>query len=753
MKFYYQKKNSKNHLKSLFILKGIFVLFIFFYSGYINSQCTNAPYGLHPANNFTTNCNGALEIITDIAYAGEYSNVVIFPNVQYTFASSRSFDYVTITNDDGTIIHASGITPISWNSTSNTGIIRYYLHHDSACQISNTDRTKYIACTSAQTLCYQPQNLGFAGITSTNASFYWDPVSPTPSQGYQYYISTSNVPPIATTNPTGSTNGINTPLSGLSANTTYYCWVRTSCNLTTQSNWIGSSFTTTGGCTTAENGLFPAATYTPFCTGNDEIIVTNAYAGEYSNINIISNKEYTFRSSVSNDFITITNANASTVYASGTSPLVWLSGSNSGVLRYYIHLNSNCVNQSVNRTRYIKCSSSNINCTAPANKSVNTITSEQATIMWDPATPLPQNGYLYYYSTINTPPTIFSTPITATYNLTNTISGLSSNTTYYWWVRSDCASSTSSWSSGPSFTTLTTPTCSSPTALNTSLVTNYSANIGWNAPSPIPNEGYNYYISTSSSPPNISTTPTGTTTNTNVQINGLTATTNYYFWVQSVCSISNRSPWVLVNFTTPNMPSGCTDAYYGQNPMSTVYYPLCEGTEEVITTFAKASSYSEVSVLSNTQYVFRSTANSDFLTITNEDGTVIYASGNTPLVWNSSSNVEIIRFYNHLDASCGSQNLERTKTVICGTNLSNQELEEINFIVYPNPVKNKLNIQTKKLEKFEYVIYTIDGKTVKKGKSNLEQTSIDLAELPSGMYLIEIYSDSDQKAIYKLIKK
>lgn len=723
------------------------MFFIFFHSSQINSQCTNSPYGLHPLDNFTTNCNGALEMVTDIAYAGEYSNVVVFPNVQYTFASSRSLDYITITNEDATIIYASGITPINWNSGTNTGIIRYYLHHDSSCQISNTYRTKYIACTSAQPLCYEPQNLGFAGITSSSAQFYWGNVSPTPSQGYQYYISTSSTPPTVTTNPTGSTNGINTTFTGLTTNTTYYCWVRSSCNLTNQSTWIGSSFTTTGGCTTATYGLYPTTSFTPNCTGNTEVIVTDAFAGEYSNVNILSNKQYEFKSSNTNDFITITNATASIVYASGTSPLVWLSGSNSGVLRFYVHMNSSCTSQGTHRTKSISCS--NGSCNPPTSISVNTITNEGATLAWLSPSPVPLVGYQYYISTINVAPTLFSSPIYDTNSLSGVLSGLNANTTYYCWVRSNCGTGFSAWISGPSFTTLTTPICDSPTVLNASNVSNYAATINWTSPNPAPNNGFVYYISTSNITPTISTTPTGNTLNSSVTVNGLLANTTYYYWVQSVCSVNNKSIWISSSFTTVSEPLGCTTALYGYSPAAT-FYPLCIGTEEVITSLAKASQYSKISVLPNMQYLFRSTVNSDFITITNEDASVVYASGLTPLIWNSSSIVEVIRFYNHNDSSCGNQNSDRTKTVICGAVLSSQDAEINEFTIHPNPTSNVLNINTE-LSSFNYSIYSIEGKMVKQGKVKMNQISIDISNLTSGIYMIELESEG-VKSVQKFIK-
>src|SRR5690606_33295761 len=126
--------------------------------------------------------------------------------------------------------------------------------------------------------------------------------------------------PTASTTPTGSINtaGIDV-VSGLTPSTTYYYWVRSNCGATT-SAWVsGGSFATLAAltCNGATYGLYPSATFTPACTGTAETIVSDAYAGEFSNVNVMDGKQYTFSSSVATDHITITNASGTAVLASG----------------------------------------------------------------------------------------------------------------------------------------------------------------------------------------------------------------------------------------------------------------------------------------------------------------------------------------------------------------------------------------------------------------------------------------------------
>ncbi|RZM20489.1 MAG: fibronectin type III domain-containing protein, partial [Pedobacter sp.] len=100
----------------------------------------------------------------------------------------------------------------------------------------------------------------------------------------------------------------------------------------------------------------------------------------------------------------------------------------------------------------------------------------------------------------------------------------------------------------------TAPLCASaPTGLSSNTVTSSSANITWTAPSSAPANGYEYYVSTSSTAPATGTTPTGTTLAgvTNAALTSLLSNTKYYFWVRANCDVTNKSPWSSsATFTT-----------------------------------------------------------------------------------------------------------------------------------------------------------------------------------------------------------
>ncbi|MEQ6123066.1 T9SS type A sorting domain-containing protein [Pseudotenacibaculum sp. MALMAid0570] len=73
--------------------------------------------------------------------------------------------------------------------------------------------------------------------------------------------------------------------------------------------------------------------------------------------------------------------------------------------------------------------------------------------------------------------------------------------------------------------------------------------------------------------------------------------------------------------------------------------------------------------------------------------------------------------------------------------LSTEDLEQNTFSLYPNPVKDRLNIESKSLEEIkEIVIYNIIGQKITKSLYNIRttQTSINTKHLKKGIYFIQI---------------
>ena len=116
--------------------------------------------------------------------------------------------------------------------------------------------------------CTSPTSLTSSSIATTTATISWVVASPAPSNGYQYFLSTSSSAPTTGTTPTGSTAAgvVSVNLSSLNSGTQYYFWVRSNCG-GSQSSWAGSStFTTT--IPPPSNDNCSAATSLPCATSN-----------------------------------------------------------------------------------------------------------------------------------------------------------------------------------------------------------------------------------------------------------------------------------------------------------------------------------------------------------------------------------------------------------------------------------------------------------------------------------------------------
>ncbi|AWI25787.1 fibronectin type III domain-containing protein [Flavobacterium pallidum] len=421
------------------------------------TTCGNATYGMYPATTFVPSCTGAPQQIVADAKAGQYSEVTVGSNTQYTFSSSVATDFITLTNSTGGVI-SSGSTPLIWNSGPSSGTLRFFIHTDNACGEQNVSRIKSVACAVA-TSCGLPTNLTVSEISSGYARISWTAPEGSPGSYEVYRTLSSTTVPTATSTPSETSTTTSAMVNLTNGTNTWRYWVRSVCG-SLKSEWVfGGSFANVVSltCNNAKYGLFPKATFTPLCNGTLETVTTNAYASQYSNINVLPYKNYIFDSST-NDVITITNAAGTVVYAYGVAPLSWASESISGVVRYFNHT-AGCGEEQYRRTKYITGTDA-VTCNGPTALTVSNITSNSARISWTAPTYPPLGGYEVYYSTANIAPTA-GTP--ATFGNATNVSlayNLSAATTYYYWVRSNCNGTIKgSWISGGSFTTNAFSSC------------------------------------------------------------------------------------------------------------------------------------------------------------------------------------------------------------------------------------------------------------------------------------------------------
>lgn len=84
------------------------------------------------------------------------------------------------------------------------------------------------------------------------------------------------------------------------------------------------------------------------------------------------------------------------------------------------------------------------------------------------------------------------------------------------------------------------------------------------------------------------------------------------------------------------------------------------------------------------------------------------------------------------------------------TTMSVTDVENLQFSIYPNPVKETLNIQGKSLENADYQIHHLTGTLVMKGK--VSNGKINVNSLTKGIYIISVTQDGKTSS-YKFIKQ
>ncbi len=83
------------------------------------------------------------------------------------------------------------------------------------------------------------------------------------------------------------------------------------------------------------------------------------------------------------------------------------------------------------------------------------------------------------------------------------------------------------------------------------------------------------------------------------------------------------------------------------------------------------------------------------------------------------------------------------------------ELSELEIPkIYPNPVKNTIQIELpENISEKEYYIYNVVGGKIKGGKLTKQNNSINLEEIPSGVYMLKIFDNNNYNYTHKIIKK
>ncbi|MBA5247325.1 fibronectin type III domain-containing protein [Marnyiella aurantia] len=515
-------------------------------------------------NSFSIPAAGFSHVNTGCS-AGQYGDfhsthtINLSASVAYNFTVTHDYGYQTVRvwadfNNDGSFdsseLIGSGASPQTGASTQTSSTVtvpastplgNYRLRIATKYDYDGTEPPEpcdntdgfgevhdYTLAVTVPPSCVAPSALNTTTVSSSGLQVTWTAPATAPANGYDIYYSATNTPPVAATVPSSNAASSPAALSSLAPATTYYVWVRSRCSTADQSVWVaaGSAATSCAPLAAPFYESFSSGTL-PNCWTNINPTTTSTSTNAFWKFS--GNPEYG-ASPVNNGRTAGTFAwvDASSPYTGEhqvqlTTPEINLTGltnpyvqfewyknhltSATGTLPPYdnnkltVHVTSdgttwnqiftNDTNASNWRLEGIPLGAAYAGatirvrftvdkdaagngyfyddllldevrvmetptCLQPTGVAVSNVTSFSADFVWNATAPVPGNGYDFYYSTSNTPPTAATVPTAAglatpAYSLT----GLLPSTLYYVWVRSNCSSSTQSlWSAGPSFTTI-----------------------------------------------------------------------------------------------------------------------------------------------------------------------------------------------------------------------------------------------------------------------------------------------------------
>ena len=230
------------------------------------------------------------------------------------------------------------------------------------------------------------------------------------------------------------------------------------------------------------------------------------------------------------------------------------------------------------------------------------------------------------------------------------------------------------------------PSCFDPVPLAISNLGPNSATLNWDAPlapAPAPAGGYEYYYSTTNTPPTAATVGT-IVPGTSATISGLTQGATYYWWVRSVCSATNKSPWQVGNSFIPGQIGtgtathsylpvySCSGFNYSQQIYTASEVATTLGTNTLITSIRFYVNATAATQANYNQWVvyLGNTTQANFATTTSwvpessltqvysgtiptmTAGTWVEIPLTTPFIWDGTSNLVVAVDENSTSTSC-----------------------------------------------------------------------------------------------------
>lgn len=361
-------------------------------------------------------------------------------------------------------------------------------------------------------------------------------------------------------------------------------------------------------------------------------------------------------------------------------------------------------------------------CLEPAGLTSSSVTTTTATVSWNATSPVPSVGYQYVVSTVATAPTAAGT---ATTSLTANVTGLMPQTNYSLFVRSNCGSGFSTWTGPYSFTTACAP-LSVPIAEN---FATFLPSICWSL-----GQGGDLVTGPTAFD---SLDTTGWTADGFANITALGAI-DANIWQDT------QNDWII----SPQYAIPATGYKLRFDAAATQYLSSFGGGSPVApTTPWEADDKVEVLVCST------GTTNWTVLNTFNDTNQPSFTGNNYEYNLNVYAGQNIKIAFRAVEGTTnGSADIEFSIDNLQVTNLLKTESFDLTgFSVYPNPVKDILNLNyTKDISNVS--IHNLLGQEVMTKSINASQSKIDMSNLTNGTYLVKVTVDGLVKTL-KVVKQ
>lgn len=474
-----------------------------------------------------------------------------------------------------------------------------------------------------------------------------------------------------------------------------------------------------------------------------------------------------------------TNASSTwTNAATGTtSTSVNLSGLSASTL-YDWRVRTNCSGSSSVYTQ-MQFTTSTPACNAPTGLSSSSVTTSSATVSWTAVSGAVSYDVDYKTNATST----WTSAVTGTTSTSANISGLSSSTLYDWRVRANCSGNSSSYTQSQ-FTTQTASGCATAFEPNESIAAaaTISAGVANSAAITTSTDNDYFRVVTTSSSNNVFSlagpsgvdfdliiynsggtqigSGTSSTATETVSLTNQSAGT-YYIRVFGYNGAFSATCYTITATVTP-VATSCASSYDNSTNGTSggaATIPLNTDIKGLISPSGDNDYYRFTITTGGTATITLTTLPADYdIRLYSSNGTTQLATSqnggttNETITRTYTAGTYFVRVYGYNNANNATNCY--TLRVATGTASRGEELIVENKIsVFPNPTASLINVKVPTIRGMADIkLFDMYGKMVMQQTSGQTNTTLDIASLPAGVYLVRVMNDGKESTV-KVVKE